>query len=683
MEPITLHTPLTQLPKVGPARAAALEKLGLTTVADLLAHFPREYEDRTLRQEGIAALPQEEPVCFAALVAEPFRTSFLRKGMEVTRGRLVDATGQVLATFFNQSYVQRALRPGQTYVFYGKLTGAGTRRQIVNPKFEPEGQQTFTGGILPVYPLTAGLSNHLLAGLVRLALPCADQAAETLDDALRREHKLLPLAAAYRAIHFPPSWQALAQARRRLVFEELFCLTLGLTLLRTRRAGQQAPAFPCLDLTPFTAALPFSLTAAQARSVEEARQDLARPVPMNRLLQGDVGSGKTVVAAACAYLAWRSGWQTALMAPTELLAQQHLGTMETLLGGLGLRVALLSGSLSAARKRACREALAAGEIDLLVGTHALLSQGVDFARLGLVITDEQHRFGVDQRAALAAKGGGHPHVLVMSATPIPRTLALMVYGDLDLSVIDQLPPGRTPVATYLVHGDKRARLMAFARKQVAQGRQVYVVCPAVDQEDPEGMKAAEQLGRHLQETVFPDLRVGIVHGRQKPKEKQAAMAAFAAGETDILVSTTVIEVGVDVPNANLMIVENAERFGLSQLHQLRGRVGRGKHQSYCVLLSDSRNEHTRQRLKALAATTDGFAIAEEDLKLRGPGDFFGARQSGLPQLKLASLESDMRLLHQAQAAARALLARDPTLADHDPLRRRVAQLFRDAGDGLN
>ena len=421
------------------------------------------------------------------------------------------------------------------------------------------------------------------------------------------------------------------------------------------------------------------------RAVEEAGADLRQPTPMNRLLQGDVGSGKTVVAAACAWFAWENGCQTALMAPTELLAQQHAKTLEGLLAGSGLVVDLLTGSMTAAQKRACRERLAAGETHLLVGTHALLSEGVDFPRLGLVITDEQHRFGVGQRAALAAKGGQglHPHVLVMSATPIPRTLALMIYGDLDLSVLDELPPGRTPVATYLVHGDKRQRLFAFARKQVAQGRQVYVVCPAVDQEDPEGMKAAQQYGHWLQTQVFPDLRVAIVHGRQKPKDKQETMAAFAAGQVDILVSTTVIEVGVDVPNANLMIIEDADRFGLSQLHQLRGRVGRGQWQSYCVLLSDSRSETTRQRLRALTATNDGFVIAEEDLKLRGPGDFFGARQHGLPQLKLASLEGDMRLLHQAQAAARALLAQDPDLAGHPALRQRVEELFQAQGDGFN
>ncbi|MCI5500110.1 MAG: ATP-dependent DNA helicase RecG [Clostridiales bacterium] len=686
MAELTLHTPLSALAGVGPAREKALGKLGLFTVADLLAYFPREYEDRTVR-EGIATLPAEEPVCFSALVAEPFRTSYIRRGMELTKGRIVDGTGQVDVTFFNQSYVRQALQVGETYYFYGKLTGAGYRRQMASPYFEKAGQASFTGGIMPVYPLTAGIANRFLSGLTRRALSCLPQIRETLPAGLREAYQLAPAAESYANIHYPASWGALAKARRRLMFEELFCLNLGLALIRGRRGEQQAIPFVKQNLAAFTGSLPFSLTGAQRRSVEEAAADLGRPVPMNRLLQGDVGSGKTVVAAACAYFAWQNGCQVALMAPTELLAQQHRRTMEELLGGTGLRVGLLIGSMTAAQKRACHEALEAGEIDLIVGTHALLSQGVAFRRLGLVITDEQHRFGVDQRAALAAKSGGdlRPHVLVMSATPIPRTLALMIYGDLDLSVIDELPPGRTPVATYLVGEDKRRRLYGFVRKQVAQGRQVYIVCPAVDQEDQAGMKAAQQYGRSLQEEVFPDLRVSIVHGKLRPKEKQAVMASFVAGQTDVLVSTTVIEVGVDVPNANLMVIENAERFGLSQLHQLRGRVGRGKHQSYCVLLSDHPSEGTRQRLKALTATNDGFAIAEEDLKQRGPGDFFGARQSGLPQLKLASLEGDMRLLHQAQGAARDLLAQDPHLRqpEHAPLRGRVEQLFRENRDIFN
>ena len=687
MAELTLHTPLAALTGVGPAREKALAKLGLATIADLLAYFPRDYEDRTVR-ENIWTLPLEEPVCFAALVAEPFRTSYIRKGMDLTKGRVVDATAQVDVTFFNQPYVRNALKTGETYYFYGKLTGGtGFRRQMTNPYFEREGQNTFTGGIMPVYPLTAGVTAKLMGNLQRTASLCVEQIQETLSEDLRAAYDLAQAAFSYRTIHFPNSWEDLQKARRRLMFEELFCLNLGLTLIRGRRSQQEAIPFKIQNLEDFTSSLPFSLTDAQLRSAREAAADLEQPVPMNRLLQGDVGSGKTVVAAACAYLAWENGCQSALMAPTELLAQQHQKTMETLLGHTGMKIALLTGSTTAAQKRKCREALESGEIDLIVGTHALLSEGVAFHRLGLVITDEQHRFGVDQRAALSAKSGvdQRPHVLVMSATPIPRTLALMIYGDLDLSVIDQLPPGRTPVDTMLIGEDKRQRLYGFVRKQVGMGRQVYIVCPAVSEEDSEGMKAAEQFGRQLQREVFPDLKVAVVHGKMKPKDKQAVMEDFAAGRTHVLVSTTVIEVGVDVPNASLMIIENADRFGLSQLHQLRGRVGRGQHQSYCVLVSGNRNEMTRKRLKTLCATTDGFVIAEEDLKLRGPGDFFGARQHGLPQLKLASLEGDMRLLHQAQAAARGVLADDPDLShpDHAPLRQRVEQLFRENRDIFN
>ncbi len=685
--PITLHTPLTEFRGVGPARAASLAKLGLHTTADLLAYFPRDYEDRTLR-ESIATLPLNAPACVSALIAEPLRTSYLRPGMEVTKGRAVDHTGQLDLTFFRQSYVRRALHPGEAYVFYGQVTGYGSHRQMTNPLFEPEGKGELTGGITPVYPLSAGLSQNFLRSLLRAALPpCLDQLEDPLPPSLRAEHHLIDAPQAYQTIHLPTTWQALEAARRRLMFEELFCLNLGLTYLRARRETEPALPFPNQDLTALTRALPFQLTQAQQTAIHEAAADLAKPTPMSRLLQGDVGSGKTVVAAACALFAYQNGCQTAFMAPTELLARQHQATLETLLGPTGLRIALLTGSLTPAQKRKTTSALAAGEIDLVVGTHALLSEGVNFARLGLVITDEQHRFGVGQRAALAAKAGTalHPHVLVMSATPIPRTLALMLYGDLDLSILNELPPGRTPVETYLIHENKRQRLYGFVRKQVALGRQVYIVCPAVSEEDPAGLKAAEQYGHTLQTEVFPDLRVGIVHGKQRPKEKQSVMAAFAAGALDILVATTVIEVGVDVPNASLMVIENADRFGLSQLHQLRGRVGRGPHQSYCVLLSDNENPQTRQRLKTLASTTDGFALAEADLKQRGPGDFFGTRQTGLPQLRLATLEGDLRLLQEAQTAARQTIQTDPTLThpDHQALRRRISALFHEKGEIFN
>lgn len=637
-------------------------------------------------REGIAWLPADTPVCFAAVVAEPFRTSYIRKGMELTKGRIVDGTGQAAVTFFNQNYVRKALQPGQTYFFYGTLTGEGYRRSMVNPAFEREGAHQLTGGIFPVYPLTAGITNRFLTGLVRAGLACLPQVQETLGDDLRETYDLVPVEQAYGSIHFPASWEALTKARRRLMFEELFCLNLGLTLIRGRRGEQRACPFVRQDLEAFTSRLPFSLTPAQLRSVKEAAADLRRAVPMNRLLQGDVGSGKTVVAAACAYFAWQNGCQAALMAPTELLAQQHQRTMETLLAGTGLRVGLLVGSMTAAQKRDCRAALAAGALDLIVGTHALLSEGVSFRRLGLVITDEQHRFGVDQRAALSKKAAS-PHMLVLSATPIPRTLALIIYGDLDVSVIDELPPGRQKVDTFAVGEKYRQRLNAFIRKQVTEGHQVFIVCPLVGEDDhlPDERKAVTAYAQKLQDEVFPDLRVAVLHGRMKAKEKESVMAAFAAGDSDILVSTTVVEVGVDVPNANLMVVENAERFGLSQLHQLRGRVGRGSTKSWCVLLSDSDNEDTRRRLKVLTQTNDGFKISEEDLRLRGPGDFFGQRQHGLPTLKAADLSCDMRLLEEAQSAANDLLDGDPSLSApaHALLRRRVDRLFAVNEGGLN
>ncbi|MCD8331462.1 MAG: ATP-dependent DNA helicase RecG, partial [Oscillospiraceae bacterium] len=459
-------------------------------------------------------------------------------------------------------------------------------------------------------------------------------------------------------------------------------LSCALELLRHGREGDPGPVLPRLGGRAFAALLPFSPTQAQLPAMGELEADMTSGRPMNRLLQGDVGSGKTAVAAYGAWLAWQGGFQCALMAPTEILAQQHFATLSALLSPAGMRVALLTGSTPAREKRALRAALAAGEIDLAVGTHALLSEGVEFSRLALVVADEQHRFGVAQRAALAAKAGGiRPHVLVMSATPIPRTLALMIYGDLDLSVLDQMPPGRTPVQTFLIGLDKRERLYNFVRKLAGQGRQIYIVCPAVEDSETEDVKAVTSYARQLQTQVFPDLRVGLVHGKLKAKEKQQVMAAFAAGEIHVLVSTTVVEVGVDVPNAALMIVENAERFGLSQLHQLRGRVGRGSHQSYCVLLSDHTAPETRQRLRVLTQTTDGFRISEEDLKARGPGDFFGQRQHGLPQLHMADLAGDMRVLKQAQQAAQELLAQDPTLErpEHRP---RLAPLRRMFAQGL-
>ena len=468
------------------------------------------------------------------------------------------------------------------------------------------------------------------------------------------------------------------------MFEELFLLAIGLKKLRGRRASVSVPPCAQTDLSPFYAALPFSLTAAQRRAIGEILADMASGRPMNRLVQGDVGSGKTMVAAAALYCAARNGLQGALMAPTEILAEQHYRGLGPLLEGLGVRCALLTAATPARQRRSILEQLAAGEIQAVMGTHALISGDVAYHNLGLVVTDEQHRFGVAQRAALSAKGE-NPHLLVMSATPIPRTLALIIYGDLDVSVIDELPPGRQRVDTFAVDSSYRRRIYAFIRKLIQEGRQAYVICPMVEQSDTvsDDRRAVTEYARALQERVFPDLRVGYVHGKMKSREKDAVMAAFSAGETDILVSTTVVEVGVDVPNAAVMLIENAERFGLSQLHQLRGRVGRGKHKSYCILLSDNQNPETRERLKVMTTTSDGFRIAEEDLRLRGPGDFFGQRQHGLPALKIADLSCDMALLKEAQQAAADLLERDPELSSCPLTQRRVEELFAENRDTLN
>ena len=673
---MNLHTPIEEFPGVGPTRQRALARLDLRTAEDLLRCFPRDYEDRT-KVCSIAAAPEGESVCIRAMVAETPRLSRIRKGLDVTKVKVVDEVCAMTVTFFNQTYVKDSLRPGETYIFYGRVEGFGRTRQMTNPVFEREDSARFTGCIMPVYSLTHGISNNLLAGLTRRALEgCLEQVEETLPTALRQEHELAALPFSYQNVHFPGSFEELALARRRLIFEELFYLSCGLAMLSSRRGGEAGPILPTQPAEEFSALLPFAPTGAQRRAMDELARDAASGRPMNRLLQGDVGSGKTVVAAYGAWLAWRGGFQSALMAPTEILASQHFNTLSELLAPAGMRVALLTGSMKAAEKRKVNAALSTGEIDLIVGTHALLSDGVGFARLGLVVTDEQHRFGVAQRAALAAKAELRPHVLVMSATPIPRTLALIIYGDLDVSVLDELPPGRSPVETYLVGEDKRQRMYNFVRRLVGEGRQAYIVCPMVEEgeEAAAELKAVTAYAAQLQSEVFPDLRVGFVHGKMKAKDKEAVMASFARGELDVLVSTTVIEVGVDVPNAALMIVENAERFGLSQLHQLRGRVGRGKHQSYCVLLSDNRNPDTRERLKVMTRTTDGFRISEEDLKARGPGDFFGRRQHGLPQLRMADLAGDMRVLKEAQQTAQELLTADPAL--EQPENRRVLEQVR-------
>lgn len=695
---ITLQTPLLEFPGVGEVKAKKLEKLGLTKCVDLLKYYPRDYEDRS-KFYKLTDAPLGEKVCICATVADRPVYTMLRKGLDLVKVTVINENTRLYLTFFNQYYVAQSLHLGQDYIFYGVVDLSNSRFTMTNPIFESVHKPSFTGCIIPRYALTAGITNHFLCSLVRHALPCAKDLPETLPRQVRLDHQLAQMEFACRNIHFPESFEAMELARRRLSFEELFFLSAGLTMLKGRRTEVSGYPLSPQPMEEFLSLLPFPPTDAQLRVMEEILQDVTSKKSMNRLVQGDVGSGKTVIAAFAAWLACKSGFQAALMVPTEVLAEQHYHSLSNLLSSTGIRLGLLTGSLTPANKKKLQTALANGEIDFVIGTHALISPKVSFQRLALIVADEQHRFGVAQRATLAGKAvnaeAQSPHVLVMSATPIPRTLALIVYGDLDISVIDQLPPGRTPISTYVVGEDKRVRMYGFIRRQVQEGRQVYIICPSVEEQEPSTAafaqsaslerKAVTTFANTLQSEWFPDLRISYLHGKMKPKEKESIMHSFATGEIDVLVSTTVVEVGVDVPNASLIIIENAECFGLSQLHQLRGRVGRGQYASYCILMTSTHNSETIARLKILADSTDGFHISEEDLKLRGPGDFFGQRQHGLPQMALADLTGDMRLLRQAQDAARSLLSADPALSQPDnlPVLQGVRRLFADTPDIFN
>jgi len=679
-----LSDPITILKGIGPAKAKLFERLGIRTLGDLICHFPRGYEDRT-KLVPIEKLEPDVPACFRAMVMNTPRTSHIRKGLDITRVQVADSTARLNLTFFNNRYVSDQLVYGREYIFYGAVSGDFIGYSMTNPVFEAlDSAPVTTRRILPVYPLTAGLNNAAVLRAVRQALAVCDPPREIIPEEVRGQYGILPADRAYYAIHEPGSVAEAELAKKRLIFEEFFVFSAGLALMRVSRAEKTTQPYENTELGAFYDALPFTLTGAQRRAIGEILSDFRKGAPMNRLVQGDVGSGKTMVAAAAAYCAAGNGRQSALMAPTEILAEQHFASLQKLFGPMGITVALLTGSMTAKQKRIVRERIEAGQIQVAVGTHALLTDSTRFSDLGLVIADEQHRFGVAQRGRLSAKGED-PHLLVMSATPIPRTLALLMYGDLDVSILDELPPGREPVDTFLVNESYRPRINAFIRKQVSEGHQCFVVCPAVEETEELGMKAAAAWAQTLQQTVFPDLRIALLHGQMKGAEKEAAMAAFARGEADVMVATTVIEVGVDVPNATLMVIEDADRFGLSQLHQLRGRVGRGSAKSYCILTSHNKNQETLQRLKALCKTTDGFKIAEEDLKLRGPGDFFGSRQSGLPAFRVADLSFDLATLKQAQSASAQWI--DANGASDAPeaiaLRERIAELFRRSEGTMN
>ena len=679
-----LTDPVTILRGVGPARAKQLQALNIFTLEDLICHFPRGYEDRT-RLVTIDKLQVDVPACFRAMVMNTPRTTHVRKGLDITKVQVADHTARLNLTFFNSRFVSENLHYGQEYIFYGAVSGDFIGYNMTNPAFEAlDSAPVTTRRVLPIYPLTAGLNNGALLKLVRQAMAVCDPPAEIIPAEIREQYGILPAEEAYRAIHEPRDMAEAEAAKRRLIFEEFFVFSAGLCLMRAARADKKCPPYENTSLTPFYAALPFRLTSAQQRCIDDILKDLSRGAPMNRLVQGDVGSGKTMVAAAAAYCAVTNGRQAAMMAPTEILAEQHHASMSRLLEPLGIRVGLLTGSLTPKNKALVREKIAKGELDFIIGTHALVTDKTVFADLGLVITDEQHRFGVGQRSKLSAKGDD-PHLLVMSATPIPRTLALLMYGDLDVSILDELPPGRQTVDTFLVSESYRPRINNFIRKHAANGNQIYVVCPAVEETDGMSLKSATQWAEVLQTAAFPDLRVALLHGQMKAADKERVMGEFARGNADILVATTVIEVGVDVPNATLMIVEDADRFGLSQLHQLRGRVGRGQDKSYCILTSQNRNTETLQRLKAFCKTTDGFRIAQEDLKMRGPGDFFGSRQSGLPTFRVASLGSDMETLTVAQQASRDWIERHGTAdtPEAKALRARIQTLFERSEGTMN
>ena len=681
-----LNTDVRYIKGIGEKKALAFHKLGVFSLYDLVSYFPRRYEDRS-EFVPIALTTSDAPCCIKAIVADTPKLVRIRRGMELVKFRAVDDSSSVDITYFNQNYLKDQFIKGECYCFYGRVEVNGTRRSMANPVHEKENaDNSVTGRIMPVYRMCAGLTQKNILDSVRQGMQlCGDKLPDVLPDAIREKCELVQSRFAYENIHFPSDFVTLELARRRFIFEELFVLSCALGMMHRERTVESGFVISGNGIEDFYAALPFSPTNAQRRAVEQAMADMSSGNVMNRLVQGDVGSGKTLVAAALIFAVSCGGYQSAFMAPTEILAEQHYHNLTHLLTPLGIRVVRLTGAMTAKEKRIAKEIIKNGECEVIVGTHALFSGDVEYSNLAFVVTDEQHRFGVRQRSALISKGR-KPHVLVMSATPIPRTLALMIYGDLDVSIIDELPPGRQKVDTFAVDESCRQRLNGFIRKLTNEGRQVFVVCPMVDENDelPQKLKSATEHAQELAE-IFPDRKVGCVHGKMKPKEKDAVMADFVAGNINILVATTVIEVGVDVPNAALIIIENAERFGLSQLHQLRGRVGRGRYKSYCIMLTDSTGEEVKARLSVMCKTNDGFKISEEDLRLRGPGDFFGSRQHGLPEMHVADLGADMRVMQQAQEEAKLLLEKDPQLEreENTALRERVEMLFRAGADSFN
>ena len=656
MRKINEKDSITYLKGVGEKRALSLNKLGIYTVGDILRFFPRDYVDFS-EPVDISELVPEETAVFTGLVVKKLRPYITRK-LSIFKLVVSDNTDTLLITIYNSKFVFDSLEEGQEYIFYGKIKGSVLAKECQSPLFiKAESKNVLT----PKYHLTEGISSGILTNCIKNALDSC-VAEDMLPVYIREKYCLTEYNKALRAVHFPESRDELIDARRRFAFEEMLVLQLGMKMMKRKTKSITPVVMEPRDMSDFFGSLLFSPTGAQLRSIDECFSDMNSGSPMNRLLQGDVGSGKTLVAAALCCYAAKNGYQSALMAPTEILARQHYFTLEKLLSPLGISVALLTGSTV---KKPVYTAIENGAAQVIVGTHAIIQEGVNFRNLGLVITDEQHRFGVGQRTLLSNKGKA-PHTLVMSATPIPRTLAFVIYGDLEVSVLDEMPKGRVPIKTYGVDSGFRERIYKFIRKHIEMGLKAYIVCPLVEESEAIADKSsAVKYYERLKESYFSDIPIGLLHGKMKQQQKDKAMADFKSGETKLLVSTTVIEVGVDVPDAVIMVIEDAERFGLSQLHQLRGRVGRGSEQSYCILITDSKTEYTKARIDTMTRTTDGFEIANEDLKLRGPGSFFGARQHGLPELKVADISSDVSLIRETGALAEEIIKNDPKLSSSE------------------
>ncbi len=668
---ITAATDIQFLKGVGEKRAVVLKNQGIDTVGALLRFYPRSYLDWT-KVTTIDNAPFYENTCIKATLTTPVEASKKRTGMTIYKFLAEDSSGQMEVTLFNQRFLAEKMRMGREYLFYGKVGGSYFYRQMSSPIIMEVGFK----GIQPIYPASKDLSSKMMERLVKTAL-AAVQLPETLPLEIRKRNGLCDIKFALENIHFPKTAESFEKAKKRLVFEELFILRAGLSFLKKRSRGQSGCLIHNNCLDEFCSLLPFSLTTAQKRVAAECIADMYSNRPMNRLVQGDVGSGKTAVAAALMYVAAKNGYQSALMAPTEILAEQHFKTVSGFTSMTGIRCALLTGATPKKQKNALKEALTLGEIDILIGTHALISDDVEFKALGLVITDEQHRFGVAQRGKLSSKGQ-NPHTLVMSATPIPRTLGLIIYGDLDISIIDEYPKGRQKIDTYCVDSSYRQRIYNYIKQFLNDGRQGYIICPLVEENKNLDITSATEYYEELASGEFKGYSIALLHGKMNSKEKDSVMRRFAKGEVQLLIATTVIEVGIDVPNAVVMMIENAERFGLSQLHQLRGRIGRGKYKSSCILVSDSHSDETKKRLEIIRASADGFQIADADLRLRGPGDFLGRRQHGLPDMRIADIFADSKTLELAGKEAELLIKSDPSLKapENTLLRAEIAALYK-------